>query len=104
MKRAYVKSYDGETKLMIFLIKDDELLKNVIFGIMSVIVLKKNLIVNPATIKIILKTKIRSWGDKTTDFLTRKIPEVGSDYICWLAILVDSVLKKDVKYLQVFWK
>ena len=60
MKRAYVKSYDGETKLMIFLIKDDELLKNVIFGIMSVIVLKKNLIVNPATIKIILKTKIRS--------------------------------------------
>ena len=60
MKRAYVKSYDGETKLMIFFIKDDELLKNVIFGIMSVIVLKKNLIVNPATIKIILKTKIRS--------------------------------------------
>ena len=50
--RAYVLSYDHESKWMNFLIKDVDLLKNVIiFGIKSVIILKKNLIANPSTIK-----------------------------------------------------
>ena len=50
---TYIKSYACETKWMNFLIKDDDyLLKNItILGIKSVIVLKKNLIANPSTIK-----------------------------------------------------
>ena len=46
---THVKSY-GEIKWMYFLIEDDELLKN-IFGRKPAIVLKKNLIVNPSTMK-----------------------------------------------------
>ena len=58
---------------------------------------------NPSTTKIFMKTKIRSYGDETTDFYTRKIPEAGSSYICWSVILIDSVLKKGENYyLQVF--
>ena len=76
-----------------------------IFGVKSVIALKKNLTANSATIKMFLKSKVRSYGDKTTNFLTIKIPEVGPNYICWWAILIDSVLKKDENYyLQVFLK
>ena len=49
---TYVKSYDEKNKWMNFLIKDDELLKNImILGIKSVIVLKKNMTVNPSTTK-----------------------------------------------------
>ena len=60
------------------LIKDDELLKNImIFGIKSVIVLKKKLIVNPSSTKLFMKTKVRSYGNETIDFYTRKIPEAG---------------------------
>ena len=43
---AYIKSYDGETKWMNFLIKDGDLLKR------SVIVLKKNLTANPPAMNI----------------------------------------------------
>ena len=39
---AYVKSYDGQTKRMYFLIEDDELLENIIlFGTKSALILKK---------------------------------------------------------------
>ena len=55
---TYVKSYDGKNKWMNFLIKDDELLKNImILGIKSVIVLKKNMTVNPSTTKNFWKSK-----------------------------------------------
>ena len=46
---TYVKRY-GEIKWMYFLIEDDELLKN-IFGRKPATALKKNLIVNPSTMK-----------------------------------------------------
>ena len=50
--KIHVKRYVGETKWMYFLIEDNELLKNImIFGKNSAIVLKKNLIGNPSTIK-----------------------------------------------------
>ena len=52
---TYVKSY-GEIKWMYFLIEDDELLKN-IFGRKPAIALKKNLIVNPSTMKFFWKPK-----------------------------------------------
>ena len=49
---TYVTSYDGETKQIIFLIKDDKLLKkcNDIWNKVSNII-KKNLIQNPCTMK-----------------------------------------------------
>ena len=50
---AYVKSYDGQTKWMYFLIEDDDLLENIIlFGINLVMISKKNLIVNLSVIRI----------------------------------------------------
>ena len=50
---AYVKRYDGQTKLMYFLIKDDDLLENIIlFGIKSVRISKNNLISNLSIIII----------------------------------------------------
>ena len=42
--------------------------------------------------------KIRSYGDGSTDFHARKIPEADSNYICGSVILIDSVLKKDKNY------
>ena len=48
---AYVKIYDGETKWMKFLLKMISCIKNLIFRIESVAVSKKNLIVNPSTMK-----------------------------------------------------
>ena len=50
--RAYVKSYDGQTKWMYFLIEDDDLLEkyNTIWDKVSADI-KKHLIVNLFTIK-----------------------------------------------------
>ena len=64
-----------------------------IFVIKPVIVLKKNLIVNPSTIFFFLKTK-RSYNDKATDFHIRKIPKAGSNYLCLSVMLTDCILKK----------
>ena len=49
---AYVKRYDGQTKWMYFLIKDDDLLEkyNTLWDKISANI-KKNLIVNMSTIK-----------------------------------------------------
>ena len=55
---TYVKSYDGQTKWIYILINNDKLLKNImLFGIKSVLVLKKNLIVNLSIIKDFWKPK-----------------------------------------------
>ena len=52
-----------------------------------------------------MKTKIRSYVDKTTDFCSRKKPETGSNYIHWSVLVINSVLKKDENcYPQVFLK
>ena len=48
---AYVKIYDGETKWMKFLLKMISCIKNMTFRIETVAVSKKNLIVNPCTMK-----------------------------------------------------
>ena len=60
---AYVKSYNGQTKLMYFLIEDDDLLEkyNTIWDKVSADT-KKNFIASLST-KRILKTKIKSHGD-----------------------------------------
>ena len=50
-----------------------------------------------------IETKIRSHDDEATDFHSKKISEEGSDYICLLVVLIDSVLEKyESCYLQVF--
>ena len=70
---AYVKSYDGEIKWMYFLIKDDNLLEkyNTIWGKVSDDV-KKEFNSEPVYNKNYLKTKIKSHGDKVTDFTIKK--------------------------------
>ena len=100
---AYTKSYDGQTKWMNFLIKDDELYKkhNDIWNKL-VIVSKKNLTWSPSKIKKSYKTEIKCYGDDTAGFHARKLPEVGCNYICWSLILIDAILKKSENYyLQV---
>ena len=61
-KRAYMKSYKGETKWIYFSIEDDELLKNyynIWIDVSNTI--KNNLIINLSLIKF-LKTKIKFYG------------------------------------------
>ena len=48
--------------------------------------------------KKILKTKIRSSGDKPADIHDKKVSKVGSKYTCLTVLLLDSVLKKDKNY------
>ena len=43
---AYIKKYDGQTKWMYFLNEDNDLLTFILFGITSVLISKKNLIVS----------------------------------------------------------
>ena len=40
-----------------------------------------------------MKTKIKSYDDKTTDFHDKEMPKVDSTYICLVVILIDCVLK-----------
>ena len=76
------------------------------FWIKSALILKKNLIENLSTIKKkkkFLKTKIKSYGDKATDFHDKEIPMVGSNHTCLAVISLDSALKKHENYYpQVF--
>ena len=52
-----------------------------------------------------MKTKIKSHGDKVTDFYDKEIPKVDSNHTCLVVISLDSVLKKDENYYsQVFLK
>ena len=69
---------------LIFLIKDDELLKkyNNIWIKIS------------ASIKEELTAKIKCYEDEAADFHTRKISKAGSNYSCQSVILIDYVLRK----------
>ena len=69
---AYVKSYDGQTKWMYFLIEDDLLEKyNTIFNKFSADI-KKEFDNEPVYNKEYLKTKIKSGGDEVTDFYDKE--------------------------------
>ena len=55
---SYATSFDGQTKWIYYLIKDDDLLKNIIlFGIKSVPISKKNLTAGLSIIKNFWKPK-----------------------------------------------
>ena len=45
-----------------------------------------------------LKTKMKFYGDETTDFHDKKIPKVESDLTCLAVIILDSALNKDGNY------
>ena len=66
---AYVKSYDGQTKWMYFLIEDDDLLEkyNTIWDEVSADI-KNEFDSEPVYNKEFLKTKIKSHGYGITDF------------------------------------
>ena len=51
-----------------------------------------------------MKTEIRLYSEENIDFHTRKIPEAGSNYLCWLVILIDSVLWNLSAFLGQFWR
>ena len=44
------------------------------------------------------KTKIKSYGNKVTDFYDKKIRKLHSNYNCLAVITLDSALKKDDSY------
>ena len=77
----------------------------IVSGKKLTVVLNKNLIVNSFIIKKIIKSKIRYYGDKATDFYEKEIPKAGYDYACLAVIAIDCVFKKDGNYyLQAFLK
>ena len=97
---TYVKCYDGQTKLMYFLIEDDDLIEkyNTIWDKVSADIKKEfdsKLIYN----KNFLKTKIKSLGDEVTDFYDKEIPKLDSIHTCLAAIK-----KEESCYLQEFLK
>ena len=59
-----------------------------ISGTKSPIVLKKNLIANPSTVKKFWKP---IWNHESTDFHNKEIPKVGSNYTCLALILMDFI-------------
>ena len=103
---AYVKSYDGQTKQMYFLIEDDNLLEkhNTIWNKVSADI-KKEFDSEPVYNKNYLKIKVKSHGNEVTDFRDKKIPKLDSNHTCLAVISLDSALKKDDSYYpQVFLK
>ena len=66
---AYVRSYDGQTKWIYFLIEDDEFLEkyNTIWVKISAVT-KKEFDSEPVYNKNYFKTKIKSHGNEVTNF------------------------------------
>ena len=103
--RVYVKSYDGQTKRMYFLIEDDDLLEkyNTIWDKVSADIKKELSDSEPVYNKNYLKHKIKSHGDEVTDFCDKKIPKLDTNHTCLAVITLDSAIKKnDNYYPQVF--
>ena len=90
---TYVKHYDGQTKLMYFFIKDDDLLEkyNTIWDKVSADI-KKQFDNEPAYNKIFLKIKMKSNGDEVKDFYDKKISKIDSNHTCLAVISLDSSL------------
>ena len=96
---AYVKSYDGQTKWMYFLIEDDDLLKkySTIWDKVRAAI-KKEFESEPVYNKNFLKTKVKSYGDEVTDFYDKKVPKVDSNHTCFTVIGLNSPRKQDENY------
>ena len=96
---AYVKSYDGQTKWIYFLIEDDDLLKkyNTIWDKVTADI-RKEFNSKHAYKNKFLKPKVKYHGDKVTDFHGKEIPKVDSNHTCLAVISLDSALKKDCSF------
>ena len=104
--RAYVKSYDMQTKWMDFLVEYDDVLEkyNAIWNKASADIINE-FDRDPVYNKEFLKTKIKSHSDKVTDIYDKESPKVESNYTCLVVIRLDFTLKKDNNYyLLVFLK
>ena len=104
---ACVKRYDGQFKLMYFLIEDYDLFEkyNTAWDKFSADI-RKEYNSEPVYNKNYLKTKIKSHGDdEVTGFYDKKIPTLDSNHTCLAVITLDSALKKDDSYYpQMFLK
>ena len=91
-----VKSYDGQTKWMYFLIEDDELLEiqNTIWDKVSADI-KKEFDSEHVYKNLKRKNKIKFQGDEVIDFHDKKIPKVDSSRASLAVISFDSALKED---------
>ena len=75
------------------------------FGKKSLLLLRKNLIANPSTIKNSKNQNKVLRGGEAADLYEKEIPKVGSDYTCLAVILIDFVVKNnEIYYSQVFLK
>ena len=103
---VYIMNYDEQTKWMHFFTEDDDLSEkhSTIWDTVNADI-KTNLIASLLTIKIFLKTRIKSHGDEVTDLFNKKIPKVESNHNFFAIIRLDSALKRDENcHLQVFLK
>ena len=77
---VYIKSYDGLTKWMYFLIEDDDLLEkyNTIWDKVSADINKR--ICEPVYNKFFPKTKIKYHRDEVTDFYHTEIAKADSNH------------------------
>ena len=73
---AYVKSSNGQNKWMYFLIEDDDVLEkhNTIWNKVNAYA-KQEFDSEHVHSNELLKTKIKSYGDKVTDFYNKNIPK-----------------------------
>ena len=95
----FVKSYDGKTKWMYFLIEDDSLLQkyDTIWDKVSADI-KKEFNKKPVYDKEYLKTKIIFNGDEATDFYDKEIPKLDSNHNC-LAVISWILFSKKMKVI-----
>ena len=106
---AYVKSYDGQTKWMYFLIL---FRKNMNIWDKVSADIKKGFDSEPVYCKKFLKTKKKSQSGEDADFYNKEIPQVefnntkvDSNHTSLTVIGLDSALKKDEDFcLQPFLK
>ena len=81
---AYVKSYDGQTKWIYLLIKEDNLFKKC-----NTICDKVSADLSKVYNKIVWKTKIKSHGNEVTDFFDEKISKVDPNHTCLAVISLE---------------
>ena len=91
LKQAHMYKH-GQTNLIYFLIKDDDLLEKLNTFSDKVCDSK------PAYNKSFLKTKTKSHGNKITDVYNKNVLKVDSNHTCFAVIRLDSALKKAGNY------
>ena len=94
--RVCVKSYDVQSKLMCFLIEDEDLLEkhNNTWDKVSANI-KREFNREPVYYNIFLKTKVKSYEDEATDFPNKEMLKKGCNYTCLEVITIGFGLIKE---------